>query len=80
MVQALPLFAAAVLATRAAPAATFDFGAEPTLEQLRAVRFLPVPDGVTAHRFEERGFVTVPMDYARREASPTLRIFYRLMP
>jgi pimeloyl-ACP methyl ester carboxylesterase len=69
-----------VLATSAAPAPTFDFGAEPTLEQLRAIKFLPVPDGVTAHRFEERGFVTVPMDYARREASPTLRIFYRLMP
>jgi hypothetical protein len=58
----------------------FDFAAVPTLEQLRSVKFLPVPGGVTAHRFEERGFVAVPMDYARRGESPTLRIFYRLMP
>lgn len=66
----------------AVPARTpgFDFAAVPSLERLRSVRFLPVPDGVTVHRFEERGFVDVPMDYARRSESPTLRIFYRLMP
>ena len=57
-----------------------DFGATPSIEQLRAVKFLPVPSTVTTHAVEERGFVSVPMDYARASESPTLRIFYRLMP
>ena len=57
-----------------------DFAATPSIERLRAVKFLPVPATVTGHAVEERGFVSVPMDYARRSESPTLRIFYRLMP
>lgn len=57
-----------------------DYSTAPSLERLRAVRFLPPPGDVTTHRFETRGFVAVPMDYARRNESPRLRIFYRLMP
>ena len=82
MLRAMTLFAALAISTdaAAAPKPSFDFAATPSIEQLRAVKFLPVPTAVTAHVVEERGFVSVPMDYARRSESPTLRIFYRLMP
>jgi len=82
MVLALPLFAALALSAdpAAVPKPSFDFARTPTIEQLRAVKFLPVPAEVATHAVEERGFVSVPMDYARRSESPSLRIFYRLMP
>jgi pimeloyl-ACP methyl ester carboxylesterase len=82
MLRALPLLAALALSGEPATASKrlYDFAATPTIEQLRAVKLLPVPAGVTAHAVEERGFVSVPMDYTRRSESPTLRIFYRLMP
>lgn len=82
MVRAVPLFAALALAAEPAtePKPSFDFAAVPSIAQLRAVKFVPVPGEVTVHRVEERGFVSVPMDYARPAESPTLRIFYRLMP
>ncbi len=82
MLRAVPLLAALAITAEPAnaPKPTFDFAAVPSMAQLRAVKFLPVPGDITAHRIEERGFVSVPMDYARRAESPTLRIFYRLMP
>lgn len=81
MLRAVPLFAALAITVEPATALkSFDFAAIPSIAQLRAVKFLPVPPDITAHPLEERGFVSVPMDYARRVESPTLRIFYRLMP
>jgi hypothetical protein len=82
MPSALPLLAMLVLSAPPAAGAppTYDFAAVPSLERLRAVKLLPPSDVATAHPFEERGFVTVPMDYARPRESPKLRIFYRLMP
>ncbi len=79
MVPALPLLAALAVSAGPAPT-TFDWAATPSLDRLRAVKFLPVPAQLAAHPGEEHGFVVVPMDYARRRESPTLRIFYRLWP
>jgi len=62
------------------PPLQFDFTSEPSLESLRATKFMVVKPEVTKHEVEQRGFVSVPMDYSRREISPTLNIFYRLMP
>ncbi len=78
-----PILLVAALTAAAKPGAqepAVDFASVPSLAQLRTVKFLPVPGDITEHRIEERGFVPVPMDYARRAGSPTLRIFYRLMP
>lgn len=79
MLRTLPLLTALAVAANA-PKPALDFAAVPSMAQLRAVKFLPVSGDVTAHQTEERGFVSVPMDYVRRAESPTLRIFYRLMP
>ncbi|HXT01117.1 MAG TPA: alpha/beta fold hydrolase [Elusimicrobiota bacterium] len=56
-----------------------DWRREPTLDELKALPFKPVDRGILRHDVEQRGFVTVPLDYARR-ASPTVDIFYRLIP
>jgi hypothetical protein len=82
MLPALPLLTLVALAAPQAASAqpTYDFAAVPSPERLRAVKLLPDSPVAAAHPFEERGFVTVPMDYARPDESPKLRIFYRLMP
>jgi pimeloyl-ACP methyl ester carboxylesterase len=52
---------------------------EPSLDELRAVPFKSVDRAILRHSVERRGFVSVPLDYARPEG-PKLEIFYRLMP
>jgi len=79
MQSALALLALLALAPPGSPAA-LDFAAVPAPDRLRSVKLRPGPGSVLPHRFEERGFVTVPMDYARRAESPALHVFYRLMP
>jgi hypothetical protein len=82
MIAAFPLAALLALSAQAdsSPAPTIDFASEPSLERLRATKLQAGPGDVTAHRFEARGFVTVPLDYTRGSEGPRLRIFYRLMP
>jgi len=82
VLRAVPLLAVFAIAAEpaTAPKPSLDFATVPSIAQLRAVKFLPVPADVALHRFEERGFVAVPLDFARRSESPTLRIFCRLVP
>jgi len=62
------------------PYTSFDFSKEPSLAMLKETKFTAVNRNVTDHKVEQRGFVSVPMDYSRKETSPTLKIFYRLIP
>ena len=57
-----------------------DGAPPPSLERLRSVKLLEAPSDAAIHPTEGRGWVVVPMDYARPSDSPKLRIFYRLMP
>lgn len=49
------------------------------MDELRALPFKKVDPAVAAHDVERRGFVRVPLDYARPEG-PNLDIFYRFIP
>lgn len=52
---------------------------EPTLDELTAIPFKPVDRSILTHDVERRGFITVPLDYAR-PSGPTVDIFYRFIP
>lgn len=50
-----------------------------SLDELKHIPYKTVDSSIIEHDYEQRGFVTVPIDYARPEG-PKLDIFYRFMP
>ncbi|HMQ10127.1 MAG TPA: alpha/beta fold hydrolase [Oligoflexia bacterium] len=50
-----------------------------SLDELQDIPYNTVDKSIVEHDYEQRGFVSVPVDYSRPEG-PSLDIFYRFMP